>query len=101
MAEQPIACTLPATEFRARLGQLLPSLRKLAGTVERRENGIALRFDASTAVMEQLTRVIDAERQCCRFLRFRLTVEPEFGPILLEVIGPEGTAEVLAALIES
>jgi hypothetical protein len=46
-----------------------------------------------------IARAIDAERQCCRFLRFRVTVEPDEGPILLELTGPEGTREFLTALM--
>jgi hypothetical protein len=43
--------------------------------------------------------VIDAERQCCRFLRFQLTVEPDLGPMWLEVAGPPGTADFLTDLL--
>jgi len=52
--------------------------------------------DALSAVLE----TIDAERQCCRFLRFDITVEPDGGPIWLELAGPPGTREFLAALLE-
>ena len=44
--------------------------------------------------------MLDAERQCCRFLRFRLTVEPNLGPIVLELSGPPGTEEFLASLLD-
>ena len=43
--------------------------------------------------------MIDAERQCCRFLRFQVTVERDEGPIVLDVTGPPGTREFLAAII--
>ena len=39
------------------------------------------------------------EQDCCRFLRFRITVEPDAGPILLELSGPPGTGEFLSALL--
>lgn len=39
--------------------------------------------------------VIASERQCCPFLTFRLTVEPQEGPIWLELTGPAGTREML------
>ena len=45
--------------------------------------------------------MIDAERQCCRFLRFDLRVEPDVGPIALELTGPEGTEAFLEALLET
>jgi hypothetical protein len=40
--------------------------------------------------------VIEAERLCCRFLQFDLTVSPDAGPIILTISGPAGTAEFLA-----
>ena len=45
--------------------------------------------------------VIDAERRCCRFLRFVLIVEPDDGPLWLELTGPEGTEDFLSALLNT
>ena len=47
-----------------------------------------------------IVEMIDAERQCCRFLRFRLTVEPDGDSILLDVTGPAGTKEFLDDVFE-
>jgi hypothetical protein len=47
--------------------------------------------DALTAIVS----VVDAERQCCRFLRFQITVEADEGPVCLDVTGPSGTREFL------
>ena len=44
---------------------------------------------------------VEAQRQCCRFLRFEITVEPDGGPISLELSGPPGTREFIAALLDS
>jgi hypothetical protein len=43
--------------------------------------------------------MIDAERRCCRFLRFVVTVEPGDDSICLEVTGPAGTREFLDGLL--
>jgi hypothetical protein len=43
---------------------------------------------------------INAERQCCRFLRFVLTIEPGDGPIWLEITGPQGTSALLESLLQ-
>jgi hypothetical protein len=43
---------------------------------------------------------IEAERACCRFLRFALTVDQDLGPVTLEIDGPEGTREFLASILE-
>jgi hypothetical protein len=45
-----------------------------------------------------IAHAIDAERRCCRFLRFDLTVEPDAGPVVLDLTGPPGTREFIAAL---
>ena len=37
-------------------------------------------------------------RQCCRFLRFELTITPDSGPMTLVVAGPTGTREFLEGL---
>ena len=46
-----------------------------------------------------MARAIDAERQCCRFLRFQLVVEQDGAPMTLDVTGPAGTKEFLSYLI--
>jgi hypothetical protein len=43
---------------------------------------------------------MEAERHCCRFLRFTLTVEPDEGQFILELTGPQGTREFVAALLD-
>ena len=49
--------------------------------------------------MTALATMIDAERHCCRFLRFQVTPEPGEGPVCLEITGPPGTSEFLAGWI--
>jgi hypothetical protein len=49
-------------------------------------------------VLSAIAETIDAERLCCRFLRFELVVAPNGGPVELRLNGPPGTAEFLAEL---
>lgn len=95
MSDLPIACTLSASERRARKDDLLPALMKRAEHAEEIPDGRSYRFAASSDVLLAIARVMDAERQCCRFLFFHLTVEPDLGPFWLDVIGPPGTLEFL------
>ena len=95
----PIACSLTPEAVRARRGDLLPGLFDRAETVERLDNGMRLRFAASGDVLQAIAATVDAERQCCRFLRFDVGVEPDGGPIWLTLTGPAGTAEFLDALV--
>ena len=64
-------------------------------------DGYRLRFTATDDMLPAIARTVEAERQCCRFLRFHVTVEPDGGPIWLEMTGPVGTGEFLAAMFES
>ena len=100
MKELPIACQLTPGDLRARRGELLPGL--VAHALERvdRPDGFAWRFQARTEVLQAITSVIDAERRCCAFLRFELTVEPGGGPLWLAVSGPAGTKDFLAGFIK-
>ena len=43
--------------------------------------------------------VIDADRQCSRWLRFELTMPPDGAPIALALRAPEGAREFLSSLI--
>jgi hypothetical protein len=61
-------------------------------------DGVRLRFSADAWPL--IAETIEAERQCCRFLRFDVVVEPDGGSIWLTLSGPPGTREFLAGLLE-
>jgi arsenate reductase (thioredoxin) len=98
--ELPVACTLSPAALEVRRENLLNAL--LRRTSERHElpNGYRLRFAADGDVLGQIARAIDAERHCCRFLQFAITVQPDAGPITLDLTGPAGTREFLSALFD-
>ena len=99
IVDLPIVCTLTPATVATRKAALLPGLAGRADSREETASGIRLSLpaDALSAIFE----TVDAERQCCRFLRFDITVEPDGGPIWLELAGPPGTREFLSALLES
>lgn len=96
MTEIPITCSLTSTELDQRR-EVLAALRARCTEVRSIKNGLQLHFEAAPGVLADVARVIDLERQCCRFLHFRLDVLPDGGPITLELTGPEGTADFLGA----
>ena len=100
MAESPIACTLTPEALRARREGLLSELMRGAERCEQLPEGLRLRFAATAETLSTIAASVEAERHCCRFLRFTITVEPEGGPIVLELSGPPGTGEFVAALLE-
>lgn len=85
--------------MRDRRAGLLASVA--AGVIERRDipGGFAYRFEADAQALRELIEMIDLERQCCRFLRFLLQVEPSDGPVWLELTGPAGTRHFLPDLL--
>jgi hypothetical protein len=100
MADLPIACTLSPAALKARRENVLNQLVRRAHEVQERPDGCRLRFAPDSGILEDIARTIDAERECCRFLQFTLTVEAASGPITLDLTGPTGTREFLAGLFE-
>jgi hypothetical protein len=97
----PIACSLTAAELAARREGLLPGPLSRADAREPVPGGFRWRFDRPDDLLEEAAAVIDAERRCCRFLRFLVVVEPGEGPVWLEVSGPERTQGFLSRLLEA
>lgn len=94
----PISCDLTAEAIRAGRAGLLPGLAERATSREETADGYTLVFEPSQDNLRAITATIDAERQCCRWLRFVLTAEPDNGPITLALSGPHGAREFLSAL---
>lgn len=97
----PVACSLSPEALAARREGLLRDLVARAESREALPSGWRLRFTAEPGILMTIARTVDAERQCCRFLRFEIALEPNGGPISLDLSGPLGTADFLAALFES
>jgi len=93
----PIACTLTPDALSARKAGLLARVVRQAVARVDLEDGVRLTFPAAS--LADVASVIDAERTCCRFLRFTLVVEPDSGPLLLALTGPPGTREFVDALL--
>ena len=100
MTDLPVVCALTPAALKARRAGLLSELLRRAEVHEELPEGHRLQFAAAGNVLSTIAQTIDAERQCCRFLRFSVTVEPDDGPIALELTGPPGTREFLAALLD-
>jgi len=99
--ELPVACSLTPNALAARRAGLLEELVRRARSHDELATGHRLTFDPSEETLSLIMTVIAAERQCCRFLRFQVIVEPDEGPVSVELTGPAGTREFLSALFES
>jgi hypothetical protein len=100
MPDLPIVCTLTPDALRARREGLLRELLRRSVGHELLPDGLRLRFASSADTLASIARAVEAERHCCRFLRFTITVEPDEGPMTLDLTGPQGAREFVAALLE-
>ena len=100
MTDLPIACTLTPDALAARRAGLLSDLLQRAEGREDLVDGLRLRFAPTGETLATIARAVEAERHCCRFLRFGIVIEPDGGPIVLELTGPQGTREFIGALLE-
>jgi hypothetical protein len=98
MTDTPIACRLSEDALRCASADLLPGLARRAGRIVRSTDGAELIFSPASDLLSHVARVLDAERECCRFLHFTLDIPPADADIRLTVSGPIGTGMFLESL---
>jgi hypothetical protein len=98
MNDLPIACTLTSAELQKRRQTVLQKMRSAVVEARELQDGYAYCFPSENQQLSEIASMIELERQCCPFLRFRLTVEPNGGPVWLELTGPAGTKQFLAEI---
>jgi len=96
----PIACSLSVEQLAAQRESLLLGLADHAVQRMALPGGMRLRFPATAARMRQIDAVVRRERECCPFLEFRLGLALGGSSLTLDVTGPEGTAGMLAELLD-
>jgi hypothetical protein len=92
----PIVCTLTDPELARRKAELLAGVLREARTVEPLANGYRWRFPTTPGMFARLAPVIEAERQCCRFLTFQIHAAADLGDVVLDVTGPDATKSFLS-----
>lgn len=89
--DAPIACTLGAGDFKARMAWLADlNARALA---EYRRDGLTLHLKYRAEARDEVEDLVRKERECCGFLEFQ--VRQEGGFVDLAVTAPAG-AEIAA-----
>jgi hypothetical protein len=99
MNESPIACSLSAEDIRRRLS----TMRKLGEValleVEARPDGALLSFRNSPHVRNELSSIVEAEAECCSFLK--LSVDADGERLVLAVLAPPDAMPVVRYLTAS
>jgi len=95
MNDLPMACALTSAQLQERRRTVLDKVKQAIVETKELDDGFALSFPSSGESLTELVAMVALERQCCPFLRFRITVEAGAGPLWLEITGPEGTKDFL------
>ena len=97
---RPVACSLSAEQLAADRELLLLGLAGHAVQRTPLPDGLRLRFAATAERMRQIDAVVRRERACCPFLEFRVGLSLGSSSLTLDVTGPDGTAALLAELLD-
>jgi hypothetical protein len=87
MAHVPVVCTLTPAEREAYNEKGLPRLLRAAPERSELSTGYRFRFEHEPGLLVRIAEAIQRERECCRFFRFQLSLEPDLGSITLDVSG--------------
>ena len=91
----PLACSLSEPDFAKRRRELAENVSGGVLKVDELEDGYAFVFPGNTEWAARLVELVNAERTCCPFFAFELVFEPDLGPVLLKIRGPEGVKEFI------
>jgi hypothetical protein len=97
--ELPIACSLLDSEQAGRMEEIHTGISH--GIQQRVElpDGYEFRFPGGDDWLEKVAEFVRFERECCRFLTFEITSEPDKGPIRLRLRGPAGAKEFIRQML--
>jgi len=95
----PLACKLAAPELAQRRAELEAEFFDAILETREFEDGYGFRFPEDDEWVQKLNQFILFERECCSFFRFELVVEPEHGPIWLNLRGGPEVKNFIATLV--
>ena len=93
-----VACFLTDNELKTRRQEHLDRMAALLKEVDELPTGFKYTFRLESKTLEQLTKIIELERNCCPFLNFDLSLRAGDNPVSLTLTGPEGTKEAVKSL---
>lgn len=97
--EIPVACCLSDEELHHRERTLLAQFKAAVMDSTELNNGYVFRVPGDARSIMLVAELIVAERECCPFLKFELSLQPGMGPTSLAMTGPDGTKEFLKSIL--
>ena len=94
-----VACCLSDAELRKRVATLLARFGPAVIAAEELRDGYVFWVPGDKKWMGVVWEAIVAERECCPFLTFELTAQPNLGPVSVRVTGPAGTKDFLKTIL--
>jgi hypothetical protein len=91
----PVVCRLTDSKFRKREATFLAEFKRAVVATEELPDGYVFHVPGDKKSTGVVWEAIMAERQCCPFLTFELTAQPNMGPVSVRVTGPAGTKDFL------
>ena len=95
----PVACRLTDSEFRKREATLLAQFKRTVVATEELPDGYVFHVPGDKKSMGVVWEAIVAEHECCPFLTFELTAQPNMGPVSVRMTGPAGTKDFLKTIL--
>jgi hypothetical protein len=97
--EIPVACCLSDEELRKREATLLAQFKAALIGNEELNDGYLFQVPGDKKWITLLAELIVAERECCPFLKFEVTMEPGTGPVSVRMTGPAGMKDFLRSIL--
>ncbi len=98
--ESPLSCNARALTAGEHIHHTVLTQKLFVAVASKRElpDGMAFRLDPSAITLAELADWVDAERRCCPFLDFKISLAREGGPLELALTGRPGVKSLLLTL---
>ena len=93
-------CSLSEKELSRRRNQIARLFEQEVRETRELPDGFAFRFASDDALTVRLFKFVQAERQCCGFLTFELTLEPKPSPVWLRLRGDSDAKRFIREMID-
>lgn len=90
-----LTCKLMPEEMRLYKESVLTSLKSKIMDKKELPNGYAFKFPGSDGVVDELIGFIKAERECCDFFVFNLSISGDKSEAWLQLTGAEGAKDFI------